>query len=81
MTVAGEPPRIDVPTAMTYRRDAEKVLAQGEPAERKRLLRIWIEGIKLAPETREVEITYRLPEPVMHEMVAGARYELEKKDP
>jgi hypothetical protein len=34
---------------------------------------MWIAEMKLAPETREVSITYRVPEPiVMKRMVAGA---------
>jgi len=36
------------------------------------LLRKIVEEIKLAPENREVLITYRTPEPVMDFMVAGA---------
>jgi hypothetical protein len=35
--------------------------------------------MKLAPERLEVEITYRIPEPVMNGVVAGARFAAEKK--
>lgn len=34
---------------------------QGEPAERKRLLRNWVQEVKLKPESLEVDISYRLP--------------------
>ena len=32
--------------------------------------------IRLAPEQLEVSITYRVPEPVVNELVAGACYEI-----
>jgi site-specific DNA recombinase len=70
--VVGEAPQIDVDTAMAYRRDVPKLLKQGSPAERKRLLRAWVQEIKLAPDRLEVEITYRVPEPVMNIQGAGA---------
>ena len=69
------PPQIDVETAMAYRRSAEKILAQGEPAERKRVLRACIEGITLNREQLEVEIQYRLPERIGVGMVAGGGFE------
>jgi len=78
-TAPGEPPRIDVETALAYRRQTEKVLAQGEPGERKRLLRTWVQEMKLAPERLEVEITYRIPEPIMNGMVAGAGFVANEK--
>ncbi len=46
---------------MDYRQQIDKVFAQGTPAQRKGLLRSWVEGITLAPERLEVEITYRVP--------------------
>lgn len=67
----GGPPQLDVDTVMKYRRDTEKVFRQGEPAERKRLLRNWVQEVKLAPESLEVSISYRLPESVMNGLVAG----------
>jgi hypothetical protein len=54
-------------------------MAHGEPAERKRLLRTWVQEVKLAPERLEVEITYQIPEPVMNGVVAGAGFVSEKK--
>jgi hypothetical protein len=51
---------------MAYRRDVPKLMKQGSPAERKRLLRTWVQEITLAPDRLEVDITYRVPEPVMN---------------
>ena len=70
--VSGEAPQIDAEAALGYRRQVERVLAQGSPAERKQVLRTWVGEMKLAPERLEVEWTYRIPEPVMHSVVAGA---------
>ena len=71
----GEPPQIDADTALSYRRQTGKVLAQGDPAERKDIIRKWVDGIKLAPARYEVEISYRIPEPVMNAVVARAGFE------
>jgi hypothetical protein len=73
-TVSGTPPQIDAETALAYRRQTEKALAHGEPAERKRLLRTWVQDVKLAPERLEVEITYHIPEPIMNGVVAGTGF-------
>ena len=59
-----KPPEIDLAVALAYRRDASRLFQQGEPTERKRLLRAWVEGVTLAPEKLEVEITYRVPIPL-----------------
>ncbi len=50
-------------------------MKSGEPAERKRLMRAWVQQIKLNPETLEVKISYCLPEAVMKGLVAGAGFE------
>jgi len=71
---SGEPPQIDDKTALAYLLDLERVLKQGDVAERKRVVRTCVQEIKLAPDSLEVEITYRLPEPVMNGVVAGARF-------
>jgi DNA invertase Pin-like site-specific DNA recombinase len=73
VTVA--PPQFDVDTVMDYRRKAEKIFQQGEPAERKRLLRNWVQEVRLKPENLEVSISYRLPESVMNGVVAGGGFE------
>jgi hypothetical protein len=72
LVLQGEAPQIDAETAMAYRRDAAKVLAHGDTAERKQFLRLWVDEIKLAPETLEVEVHYKIPEPVVDSMGAGA---------
>jgi len=60
----GRPPQMDLDTAMAYRRDMERLVAQGTNGEKKRLLTAWIEQIKLAPEALEVEIQYKVPEAI-----------------
>ena len=74
-TKQGSPPQIDVDVVMAYRRQTEKLLKEGSPAERKRFMRAWIEEVVLKPEDREVEISYRLPEAVMKGLVAGGGFE------
>ncbi len=59
---------------MAYREQVGRLFAHGKPVEKKQLLRKCVEEVKLAPERLEVDITYRVPEPVMNSVVAGARY-------
>jgi DNA invertase Pin-like site-specific DNA recombinase len=75
IAATGAPPQIDTDTVMKYRRDVEKVFQQGDPGERKRLLRNWVQEVKLKPESLEVSISYRLPESVMNGLVAGEGFE------
>ena len=75
VTPVGKPPQITVDEAMTYRRDVERLFQHGTMAERKQLMRAWVADMKLAPERREIEITYRVPEPFMNKLVAGAGFE------
>ncbi|HUV04727.1 MAG TPA: hypothetical protein VMX94_06430 [Armatimonadota bacterium] len=70
--VVGEAPQIDAETALTYRRETEKVLSSGDNSERKQILRSWVDHIRLTPETLEVEINYRVPEFVVNRVGAGA---------
>ena len=49
------------------------------PTEQKQIIRTWMSEMKLAPERLEVEMTYRIPEPVMHSVVAGAGFEALEK--
>ena len=72
---APSPPQLDANTVMEYRRQTEKLMQCGEPAERKRLLRTWVQEINLKPESLEVNISYRVPEAVMKGLVAGAGFE------
>ena len=69
------PPQIDAKTAMAYRNDLTSLMAQGTNAEKKRLLGLWVDQMKLAPETLEVEIRYKIPEPVVDRMGAGGGFE------
>ena len=71
----GSAPQIDAKTAMAYRRQAEKVLSVGSNAERKQFLKTWVDKITIAPEELEVEITYKLPEPLVLSMGAGRGFE------
>ena len=67
---------MSIEAAIAIRRDIQRLFAlEGGLAEQKQLLRIWLQEIKLAPEQREVVLTYRVPEPVIINMVAGAGFE------
>ncbi len=74
-TAIGSPPQIDVETALEYRRDLGKLLRYGEPLERKRFLRTWIQEARLSPESLEVEITFQMPGNIMEGVVAGVGFE------
>ena len=74
-TVQENAPQIDLQTAMVHRADAARVIAQGTNAEKKRLLAAWIDKIELAPESLEVEIRYKIPEPVVDRVGAGEGFE------
>ncbi len=69
------PPQVDFEAARTYRRQADKLLSHGGPTERKGLVRTWVHEAELAPEQLQVVVTYRIPEPVMNGVVAGAGFE------
>ena len=74
-TASTRPPQIDVGTVTAYREQVGRLFAHGKTVEKKQLLRKCVEEMKLAPERLEVEITYRIPEPVMNSVVAGAGFE------
>jgi hypothetical protein len=67
----GEPPQLDSKTVMAYRRQTEKVMESGQPAERKRLMGAWVQDMQLEPESLEVKINDRLPEAVMNSVGRG----------
>jgi hypothetical protein len=52
----------------------EETLLKGSLEEKKRLIRPWIDKIKLAPERYEVDILYQIPEPVVDRVGAGALF-------
>ena len=72
---AGTPPQFDGASITAYMQNSEKLFNCVDPAERKRLLRSWIQEIPLKPEDLEVKITYRLPEAVMNGVVVGGGFE------
>jgi hypothetical protein len=51
---------------MAVRRDLDRVLRQAKPEERKEYIQSWVERVTLFPDTREVEIVYRVPDSVMN---------------
>ncbi|HJN16137.1 MAG TPA: recombinase family protein [Armatimonadota bacterium] len=69
---ATPPPRISRQEAMAYRGNLGKVMAHGNMAEKKELVRGCVQELKLAPEELVVQITYQVPEPVMNSVVARA---------
>ena len=72
---APEAPRsIDVEAVTGYCRNLCGLLEHASPRERKKLLRLVVEGIKLAPERQLVEINYRAPGHFVN-VVAGALFE------
>ena len=75
VTVMEHPPRIEAARAMEYRGKVAKILKQGEMLDPKRLLRAWVDKMTMAPESGEVEIRYRLPEPLVKSVVAGGGFE------
>ena len=47
----------------------------GTHAEKKQFLRLWVDQMKLAPESLEVEVDYKIPEPVVNSVGAGGGFE------
>lgn len=60
---------------MTYPKELPRLLKHATPSEKKELVRARVEDMRLAPGQLDVAITYRVPEPVVNELLAGARYE------
>ena len=71
--ITGEAPQIDVRTAMAYRTNTNKILAAGTYAEKKRLVRSCVDKITIAPDTLEVEISYKIPEAIGEYSGSGGR--------
>ena len=59
------PPKIDVETVIAYKNKHDRVLKCSNHAESKKFIRECVENIKLVPDDLEVEITYKLPKPVV----------------
>lgn len=68
---------MSVETALAYRSRLAEVLAAGAPADRKALVRALVADMRMAPETRQIDVIYRVPEAIMVGMVAGAGYQLD----
>ena len=66
---------MDVRSLQGHVRELEGVLGRGEPREIRKILRYCVHKIRMAPERRQVEITYRVPEPFVIALVAGAGFE------
>jgi hypothetical protein len=69
----GQPVQVDSKKAMEYRADLARVFRDAKPEERKQYVRAWVEKITLFPDRRELEIRYRVPEPVLNNHSAGPR--------
>ncbi len=67
--------KASVEEAMRLRGEVELLFEHGDLEDKKRLLRIWVQEMKLAPERREVELTCRVLGPIMIKLVAGAGFE------
>jgi DNA invertase Pin-like site-specific DNA recombinase len=74
-TVRADVPKLSVEAALAYRSRLGEVLAAGNPADRKALVRMMVAEMKMAPETRQIEVIYRVPEAIMVGMVAGVGFE------
>jgi hypothetical protein len=73
--VEHEPPQIDSEAMLSFAKQTTHVLKHGSMPEKKRCVRDWVKEMKMAPEERMVHITYRIPEPFLNNMVAGAGFE------
>jgi hypothetical protein len=69
-----EVPVLRVDEAMAYRRRSGTILAGGDVADRRKLVRACVARIRPAPEDLTVETRYKLPEPVVNGVVARACY-------
>ncbi len=70
-----EPPQVVPRLAEQYLKELDETIACGDKASQKRLVRLAVEDIKLAPDDLNVEITYKLPEPIMNSDIAGGGFE------
>lgn len=50
-------------SSQDYVKRLEKTFSSGTNDDRKKLARDWVEKIEMAPDTLQVEVTYKLPEP------------------
>ena len=50
-------------SSQDYVKRLEKTFSSGTNDDRKKLAGDWVEKIEMAPDTLQVEVTYKLPEP------------------
>lgn len=70
-----EPPQAIPRLAKRYLEEFDRTFASGDWEGQKRLVRLSVDYIKPAPDDLNVEITYKLPEPIMKTDLAGALYD------
>ncbi len=70
----GQPAQIDSKKAMARRTDLDRVLTEAKPAERKEYIQPWIERVTLFPDSRELDIRYRVPSSVMNNDTPANRW-------
>ncbi len=66
-STVSKPPPVDAQVVRRYLADTEKLLSSGHSETRKEIIRQVVQEIKLAPEELQVDITYRIPEPILNE--------------
>jgi hypothetical protein len=59
-------------SSQDYVNGLEKTFSSGTNDDRKKLAGDWVEKIEMAPDTLQVEVTYKLPELKLHSTIAGA---------
>jgi site-specific DNA recombinase len=69
------PPRIDIESVLAYKSKFDRILQSSDHADRKKFVRECVDKIELDPERLEVEISYKVPKPVVDYLVAGGGFE------
>jgi hypothetical protein len=68
-----KPIQIEVDTAMKYRKDLDLTLSTASPEERKIYVQKWLGGISLNPDSREVLITFKVPDFIVNDVLMARR--------
>ena len=71
----GKPPQIDIKCIRELLDRFETVFKVGTNSEKKAILRNLVDRMTMAPESLEIEIVLKAPEPLVHRLVAGAGFE------
>jgi len=72
--ISGRVPRFDPKAAKEIKRQLKELFEEGKPQKVKSFLRIFVAKIELAPEKQGFKISYAVPEPLVHSIIAGAVY-------